>query len=812
MTVRALMLATALGALAPCLLGAVVKLRAPVIYHIDYGDKYFTDETYAETFRAAPPDLVHVGKAVPITHVWGPVPVMRGENQYTGGPGHTLSREAIRLLSPAELEQKIATITAGVKRLHEVGVRWVMPYIAYGTVGGDHETREGFWHFYDNWDTYAKWLGPKPPTDPTTWLMRTADGQVAPGLCGGLTPKYFAPLKRYRMCGQNPYWHKFLQSVVRLAAQCGYDGVFVDNSIVGGDNCEYCRRSLFKFLQTELSADQRRRMLGDKPLADVVQNMADVPAEVLLRWRAACVRDNLASLRRAGAEVKRGFMTFPNSGDSRTVRVVADGCDFYMYESIFTAGPRTGTGVPVSGPVTIRAVADRAEPAPPIEYPLSIRDRDKFVELDITLKLVSAVPVGRETEIAAHVPLVGSSNLDSDALEHLRLVLRPIAGGAAIEVPFEPKTAIGGQAIKGAQRPPLDLIARVRLDAPGEYDVSLAFEFTDGEHLDTTRQLPYREALRWPEPYQTHIPVLLLTWSAPARMVFLDYRLNSKNMPDEVRQLHLAECAAFGNAASTSARGPARDLYCQFLHAHRDLFEGAVPYAPSGILYAYWGGNPVGRGPASGVSFEEILSRRHCLLTGFVDRELSAEYLEPLKTLYLGSANYDLTPGQVKTLIAWVKAGGRLVFRSPDVKINGADHAAVLGVEVDGGAYEKLGRGTLELFKADGADLGDAPIVPGETFPAVRFAAYRQTEPRERLLLHAVNYQVSEHAEGPPVTPAKQIPVRLALPDGWTRVSVKSYSPGRAEPAAIAVQVKAGVAEFTIPQLDIYELVELVRG
>ncbi len=66
---------------------------------------------------------MHIGKAVPITHNWGAVPLLQGENQYTGGPGHTLSWENIRLLTPDEVRERIETIKAGVASLHEVGVR-----------------------------------------------------------------------------------------------------------------------------------------------------------------------------------------------------------------------------------------------------------------------------------------------------------------------------------------------------------------------------------------------------------------------------------------------------------------------------------------------------------------------------------------------------------------------------------------------------------------------------------------------------------------------------------------------------------------
>ena len=71
--------------------------KPPIVYRFGYTDQYFTDPAYIEQFRAAPPDLLHVGKAVPITHQWGPVGLFAGENQYTGSPQNLLVAANIAL-------------------------------------------------------------------------------------------------------------------------------------------------------------------------------------------------------------------------------------------------------------------------------------------------------------------------------------------------------------------------------------------------------------------------------------------------------------------------------------------------------------------------------------------------------------------------------------------------------------------------------------------------------------------------------------------------------------------------------------------
>ena len=110
--------------------------------------------------------MLHVGKAVPIIHSWGSIKIYKGENQYTGEPWGTFNEDNIALISPEALTERIENIRRMIKRYHAVGIREITPYICYFTLAGDHQRRLGFWKFYDNWETYSKWAGPKLPNDP----------------------------------------------------------------------------------------------------------------------------------------------------------------------------------------------------------------------------------------------------------------------------------------------------------------------------------------------------------------------------------------------------------------------------------------------------------------------------------------------------------------------------------------------------------------------------------------------------------------------------------------------------------------------
>ena len=93
------------------------RTTRPIIYTINYSGDYFARPDYIEQFEAAPPSLLHMGKAVPISHLWGPIRLFRGENQYTGGPDHTLSQENIALLSSDDLARRVETIRSTLQSI-----------------------------------------------------------------------------------------------------------------------------------------------------------------------------------------------------------------------------------------------------------------------------------------------------------------------------------------------------------------------------------------------------------------------------------------------------------------------------------------------------------------------------------------------------------------------------------------------------------------------------------------------------------------------------------------------------------------------
>lgn len=315
------------------------RMRPPFIYVIDYSRNHWDDFETIREFADAPPDLMHVGKAVPILHNWGAVPLAHAENQVTGGPGHTLDRDAIRLLSPVELEARIERLREYTRRWHEAGVPRLMCYSAIHTIAGDHETREGFWAFYDHWRDYERWLGPRPVGDPLTWLSVGRDGKFLAGACGGFSPPYYAPLHRYRTCPENPTWRRFQATLTKLIAEVGYDGVFPDNSSTWEMECvcEHCRSNFKDFVEAlPSSVLQALAYEGDPEDADLLSDKT--PKELIRRYRIATIARWQLMVRDAGREINPAFEVFPNINSFADFMAVSASCDVLMFESTYTPG------------------------------------------------------------------------------------------------------------------------------------------------------------------------------------------------------------------------------------------------------------------------------------------------------------------------------------------------------------------------------------------------------------------------------------------------------------------------------------------
>lgn len=304
----------------------------PITYVLDYGNAHLGNAQWLEDVRNAPPTLLHLGKDVPMTHNWGPIAALGGENQAYG------KGDSIRRLTPDEVAARIAGLTRMVADLHDAGVRLVMPYICSNTVAGHPDSRAGLWEFYDHWDEYASFgLGPRPEVDVTDWLQRDPQGNPVRfyAYTGDFYPPY-EPNHREAACVNNPAWQAWLSAVVRLVAGCGYDGCFVDNSGSQRCYCAFCQEAFREFLSARYRPEELERLFGFARTADIhlsVEREGLLWAETQRFWLESLRRHQIR-IRQAGESVKPDFRTFPNGGHQRpeAVKLAFRDSDYVMFE------------------------------------------------------------------------------------------------------------------------------------------------------------------------------------------------------------------------------------------------------------------------------------------------------------------------------------------------------------------------------------------------------------------------------------------------------------------------------------------------
>lgn len=320
----------------------------PVYYLIDYGQGHIDNPEYIEWIAELPPDLLHFGKDVPMTHLYGPIAAVGGENQ-----AHGRNREDIRRLSPAEVAERMTALRRMTDALHAAGVKMVMPYTSSITFVGDPETREGIFDFYDHWDEYAQFgLGPRPARDPLQWIAVKADG--SPHTFGPvLKPAYYAGLSRYVAAVECPDWRYWLQHVHRLIAEVGYDGAFPDNTSPINDYSAFAQGAWHEYLAGKFAPAQIRELFGagradEVPLPVEREGIAWVEAQRF--WRVSIAR-HAEALRAGGRQANPDFLLFPNLGGATHLADYLPGrVDYYMSEG--------GRGLNGAGCTVTRIIGD----------------------------------------------------------------------------------------------------------------------------------------------------------------------------------------------------------------------------------------------------------------------------------------------------------------------------------------------------------------------------------------------------------------------------------------------------------------------
>lgn len=266
--------------------------RIPFTYGIDYSPTNVTSAEFRQKLAAGPPALMHVGHDLPFRAV------------AITNPGYEFISPAPA--SPAEVRAQIEQLKQYIADLRAAGVSTVIPYITNCIMWGDHERRMGFWAAFDHWYDYAEFgIGERPRDDPLNWMQD--DGRKPATPHAGY---WYSP------CPNNDYWTDYLAFTAHWAADCGYDGIFMDVNTCWCF-CSFCQRKFRDYLAEHYTPDQLRGALGIEDLraAALTEEGGQPLMAAIEGFRAESIARNLDRVRRAGAAAARaGFIMIPNIG------------------------------------------------------------------------------------------------------------------------------------------------------------------------------------------------------------------------------------------------------------------------------------------------------------------------------------------------------------------------------------------------------------------------------------------------------------------------------------------------------------------
>ena len=247
-----------------CLLALVFPLKAafpeppeaprtatPFIYVIDYATGQERNPEYREHFEKAAPDLFHPGSDC------------RYLGRFGFGTGVLDSRH-----TPYETYRK--EMKDYIDFLHEKGVRWITPYLCNQTISGNDTLRLGAWEVYDRWEDFAfLGLGEKPG-DLLEWMQREPSGNLHYNykrmcyLSRGMTAEDI----RYAPCANHPDWRRMCDNEARLAAEMGFDGLFIDNCILHC-YCIHCEARFQRYLRNKYTPEEFQAAFGLRDYSDL---------------------------------------------------------------------------------------------------------------------------------------------------------------------------------------------------------------------------------------------------------------------------------------------------------------------------------------------------------------------------------------------------------------------------------------------------------------------------------------------------------------------------------------------------------------
>jgi hypothetical protein len=630
----------------------------------------------------------------------------------------------------------------------------VVGYIGGTRFAGDEEKRTLFFEFYDrHWQEYEDYFGPKPAEDPAQWTRLLSSGQRA------VHTNPTNLVTQYDCCINNPCMRDYIKGCIRMDIEMGIDGIFIDNS----PKFCYCPRCVNRFrehLRTSFSPHQLKVIfeIEDPSEADPVAftrgRYLRLENPLYVEWRRFRPQNYLEwmkEMRDYGRSQKEDFFFAINA-------CLWEGNPYRQFE--FAVGP-----------------------------------------LEEWIK-------------------------ESDYI--------------FIEGMFE-TSPYGSTDVKITNSPVLKYAVAASRGKPVTFDCYMTWSKTPEMMIPLTK-LAVAEC-------QANRTSFIHNWSP------------HQNLPWGEDGTYIYADLTKQNEAMIEALGE----YNGFLATNEDLFVGSEPYANVGVLCSLQ--QAYGKRKTSFMAISRMLSDEQIPHVALIDDDLTGEQLASFAAVILPEVPM-LGDAQVEAISRFVRNGGGLVLFGETAAFDqygrlrkkfygfhkllenlepwghidtGIDPAtgvnttgkAVCGegrvVNIPRDAYVSfpdIGREKVVLFK-DMASITTGAMKSINTVfgdivrwvakdglsgtcsadSTVEFALMNQPE-RSRAIVHLVNYKVDLDGR---VVEEKDIALKAAMPEGKKPISVQLISPDFPErPMLDFVEKEESglkVAEFTVPQLVIYDLV-----
>jgi hypothetical protein len=228
----------------------------------------------------------------------------------------------VETVTRPEFDKKMADARAFNAQYHGMGTI-VLRYLSTSLNGETATSKDvprkdqiDLLQFYnERWNDFTDIIGPRPPEDPTTWMMVRPDGTF---------PHYrYAPYGRETTgefeawgCPDNPYYVRMMEGKIRAQAETGIDGSYVDWTQIAGGTCycRYTRENFVRYLNEALPAEAAQNKYGTTDYGNIVlpRKRGDAFWMEWLAYRCRAVAEFHKKLRSAAREQNPHFMISGN--------------------------------------------------------------------------------------------------------------------------------------------------------------------------------------------------------------------------------------------------------------------------------------------------------------------------------------------------------------------------------------------------------------------------------------------------------------------------------------------------------------------